>query len=124
MRFVFCVKDRGCEETEIARRAWDVEGTRKGEWFAGVDRFRACQFLQIALNQVGDPQEKSRPIGRRFFRPIWKSSLRRRGGKIDVATVAVCGLRIGLARGRLDVVEIFPADRLDKLAVDEVSNLD
>ena len=33
-------------------------------------------------------------------------------------------LRIRLARRRLDVVEIFAADRLNELAVDEVSDLE
>ena len=43
--------------------------------------------------------------------------------QLDIAAVAVRDLRIGLARRRLDVVEILAADRLNELAVDKVSDL-
>src|SRR6266699_1837905 len=48
--------------------------------------------------------------------------LRRGDGKIDITAIAIRDLRIRLPRRRFDVVEIFSADRLNKLAVNEVSN--
>src|SRR5262249_52272946 len=42
--------------------------------------------------------------------------------KINVVCVAVGHLRIGFTCGRLDVVEISAADRLDEFAVDEVAD--
>src|SRR6266550_8073949 len=43
--------------------------------------------------------------------------------KIDIATVAVRDLGIGLSCRRLDIAEVFSANRLNKLAVDEVIDL-
>src|SRR5205814_3179312 len=51
-----------------------------------------------------------------------KRLLRRGNCEIDFARIAVGDLRIGLSCSRLDVVEIFAADRVNELAVDEVLN--
>ena len=124
VRFGFGVQDRGREEAEIARGARNVEAARERERLARVDRLRARELLEIALDQVGDAQKNARPLRRRRARPIRERFLRRGDGQIDIATVAVGDLRIRFAGRRFDVVEIFPADRLNKLAVDEVLNLE
>ena len=59
VRFGFGVQDRGREEAEIARGARDVESARERERLAGVDRFGAREFFEIALDQIGDAQENA-----------------------------------------------------------------
>ena len=59
VRFRFGVKDRGREKAEIAGGPRNVERARERERLASVDRLRACEFLQISLNQIGDAEEKS-----------------------------------------------------------------
>ena len=114
------MQDRGREESKIAGGARNVERARERHWFASVDRLGACELFQITLNQVGDAQENFRALRRRFSRPFRKRLLRCSDGKVDIARVAVRDLRVGFSRCGFDVVEITPADRLNKLAVDEV----
>ena len=58
VRFGFRVQDRGGEEAEIARGARNVEGARERKRLAGIDRFGAREFFQIALDQVGDAEQE------------------------------------------------------------------
>src|ERR1051325_8043590 len=120
VRFVFGVENRGREETKVRDGAWNIERARERNRLAGVDRFRAREVFQIALNQIGDAKKNLRSLAGRFLRPIRKSFLRSRDGKIDILFSAVGDLRVRLAGRGLDVVEIFAAERLDELAVDEV----
>ena len=124
VRFRFGVENRRREKTEIAGRAWNVERARERHWFARVDRLSVCELFQIPLDQVGDAQENVRPLRRWCSRPIRERLFGRGHRKIDVPRVAVCDLRIGLSRGRLDVVEVPPAYWLNELAVDEAANLE
>ncbi len=113
----------GREEPKIGNGARNVEPARERERFAGVDRFRPRELLEIAFDQLCDAKKNFRALRGRFPRPINERLLRRSGGKIDIARVAVRDLRIRLARRRFDVVEIFSTDRLSKLAIDEISDL-
>src|SRR5205823_6104386 len=124
MRFVFRVKNRGGEETEIARGPRNIETAREGERLAGVDRFGARELFEIALDQIGDAQENARSIRRRRARPIRECFFRRGYGQLDIARVAVRNLRVGLPRRRFDIVEIFSADWRNELAIDEVFDLE
>jgi hypothetical protein len=71
-----------------------VETARERERFARVDRLGPREFLEIAFDQIGDTQENTRSLFRGFFRPIREGFFRRFNSKIDIATVAVCDLRI------------------------------
>ena len=122
VRLVLGVQDRGREEAEIARGARNIEAARERERFAGVDRFGSREFFEIALDQVGDAQENARPLRRRRARPFGKRFVCGGHGQFDIATVAIRDLRIRLAGGRLDIVEILAADRRNELAVDEVTD--
>src|ERR1044072_9672316 len=53
VRLGFSVQNRSGEEAEIARGPRYVEVAREGQGLAGVDRFRATEFLEIAFDQVG-----------------------------------------------------------------------
>ena len=117
------MQDRGREKAEICNSARNIERTRERQGFAGVDRFGTRQLLEIALDQIGDAQKNPRPLLRRRARPIRERLLRRGHGKIDIARVAVRNLRVRLSCRRLDIVEIFPANGVNELAVDEVFDL-
>ena len=86
------------------------------------DRFGPCEFFQIALDQLGDTEQKFRSLCRGFFRPINKRLLCRRDGGFDVARVAIRDLRIGFASRRLDIGKVLPGDWLCELTVDEVGS--
>ena len=45
-------------------------------------------------------------------------------GKVNIVRVAIRDLRVRLASRRFNVIEIFPADRFDELAVDKVADLE
>src|SRR3954452_20120165 len=122
--FVFGVENGGREKTKIARGAGNIQGPRKREGFAGIDRFRPGQLFQVALDQVGYAKKNLRPLLRGGFRPGGEGFLRSRHCELDVAAVAFRNLRIRLARRRFDVVEIFCADRLNELAIDEIADLE
>src|SRR5437588_2521254 len=124
VRFRFGVQDRGREEAEIAGGAWNVERSRKRERLPRIDRLSSRDLFEIALDQIGDAQKNPRPLLRRRARPIRERLLRRGHGKIDIAAVAVRGLRIRLSRRWLNVVQIFSTERPNKLAVDEILNLE
>ena len=124
VRFRFGVQDCGRKKAKVGHGARNVEPACERERLAGVDRFSPREFLEIALDQIGDAQEDARPFCRRFSRPIGERSLGRGYGKIDITTIAVRDLGIGLACRRFDVVEITPTERLNKLAVSEVLGLD
>ena len=124
VRFVLRVQDRRREEAEIAEAA------------RGMSRLRASESgLPVSIDSARASFSRSRSIRSAMRRRMRDRSaagvrdqlgerfLRRGDGQFDIATVAVRDLRIRLARRRLDVVEIFAADRLDELAVDEVLNL-
>ncbi len=57
-------------------------------------------------------------------RPLDERFLRGRHRKIDIARIAVGDLRVRLSRRRFDVVEIFSADRLNELTIDEITDLE
>src|SRR5439155_7176511 len=118
--FRFSVENCGREKTKIAGGPRNVEGVRKRERLTGVDRLCASEFLKVALDQISNAQKNTRPVRCRGLRPLYKRLLRRGNGEIDIARIAVSDLRIGPSCSRLDVVEIFAADRLHELAVDEV----
>ena len=59
MRFRLGMENRGREETEIARRARNIETAGKRERFAGIDRLGARELLEIPLDEVSDAQENS-----------------------------------------------------------------
>src|SRR5207249_8824240 len=122
MRFRFGVKNCGREKTKIAGGPRNIERACKRKWFTGVDRLCASEFLKIALDQIRNAQKNTRPVRCRGLRPHCKRLLRRGNGEIDIARIAVSDQRIGLSCSRLDVVEIFAADRVKELAVDEVLN--
>ena len=123
MRFVLGVQNCGREKAKVAGRSRNIERSREGQRLAGIDRFRTGEFFQIALDQVGDAQQDPGAIRRRCFRPSRKSSFGRSHGKLDVARLAIGNERIRFAGRRFDVIEIFSAERLDELAVDEVADL-
>src|SRR4051812_21668255 len=112
MRFVLRMKNRGSEEAEIAGRSRNIQRASERKRFTGVDRLRAREFLQIALDQIGDAQENARSVCCWSFRPGREGVLRSDHCQLDVARVAIRHLRVGLAGRWLDVVEIFAADRL------------
>src|SRR5205814_3878589 len=118
------VQDRGREKSEIAGRARNVERARERQWFTGVNRFSAREFLEIALDQVRDAQENFRSLRRWQARPLGKRLLGGGYGNLDIASIAVGDLRVGFASRRLDIIEKSATDRLDKLAINEISNLD
>ena len=53
------MQNRGREKAKIARGPWNIEAARERKRFAGIDRFRPREFLQIALDQIGDAQENA-----------------------------------------------------------------
>ena len=57
VRFVLGVENCRGEETKIARRSRYVERPRERERLTGINRFRAREFFQIALNQFRDAKE-------------------------------------------------------------------
>src|SRR5436305_3809109 len=120
MRFVLGVQNRRGEETEVRDGARNIESACERDRFAGVDRFRARELFQIALDQIRDAQKELRSLGRGFFRPVKKRLLSRGYGKIDILFSAIGDLRVGLSGSRLDVVEKFAALRLAEFAVDEI----
>jgi hypothetical protein len=123
MRFGFRVQNCRCKEAKIARGARNIQCARQRKRLARVDRFGARQFFQITLNQVGDTEQKFRSLCCGFFRPINKRLLCRRDSAFDVADVASRDLRIRFASRRLDIVEVFSADWLYELTVNEVLDL-
>src|SRR5947208_12518549 len=60
------MQDRSREESEICDRAWNIERARERNRLAGIDGFGARKFLQVAIDQIGDPQQKARTFGCRF----------------------------------------------------------
>src|SRR6266446_1977429 len=124
VRFRFGVKNRRGKKTEVGDGAWNVERSRKRERLPRIDRLGSRELLEIALDQIGDAQKNPRPLLRRRARPIRERFLRRGYCKIDIAAVAVRDLRIRLSRRRLNVVEIFSTERPNKLAVDEILNVE
>jgi len=124
VRFVLGVQDRGREKSEIAGRARNVQRARERDWFAGVDRFRAREFFQIALDQIGDAQKDLRSFLARCFGPVSECFLRRGDRKIDIFFSAIGDLRVRLAGRRLDVVQVLAGPWLAKLAVDKIQNLE
>ena len=118
------MQDRGREKSEIACRARNVERARERQWFAGVYGLSARKFVEIALDQICNAQQNFRALRRRRARPIDERPLSGGYGKLDITRVAVGNLRIRIASRWFDVVEVFGADRLDKLAIDKISNLD
>jgi hypothetical protein len=120
----FGVEDRGRKETKAARRSWNIESARDRERLPGVDRFSSRNYLQITLDQFSDAQKNACPFRRWFSRPIRKRRLRCRDCEIDITSVTSCHLRVWLSGRRFDVIEIFSADWLDKLAVDEIVDPD
>src|SRR5207248_10144826 len=113
-----------CEEAKVGNSARDVECASKRNWLASIDRLSLCELFQIALDQVGDAQKNCGTIRRRLLRPIGKRLLGCGNRKIDIVRVAVRHLRIRFASPRFNVVEVFSTDRLDKLAIDKVLNLE
>jgi molybdopterin molybdotransferase len=124
VRFRFGMQDRGCEKSKIADCARDVERTRERDRLTGIDRLRACKLLEIALDQISYPQQKTRAFACRLFGPIGKDLFSRSDREIDIAGVAVRHLRVGFASRRFNIVEISTANRLGKFAVDKILNLE
>src|SRR5205814_10246362 len=98
--------------------------TRQRDWFPGVNRSRSRKVFEIPFDQVGYPQEKTRTLGCRFFRPIAKCLLRCSDSKIDIVGIAVRDLRVRFASRRFDIVEISAGNRLDEFAINEVADLE
>jgi uncharacterized membrane protein YphA (DoxX/SURF4 family) len=122
VRFVFGVENCRREKTKVAGRPRNIERARKRNRFAGIDRLRARELFQIALDEIGNAQKDLRSFLARCFGPVGECILRRSHGKIDIFFPAVGNLRVRLAGRRLDIVEIFAADRLDELAIDVVTD--
>src|SRR5438034_168399 len=120
LRFRFRMQDRSREESEVCDGPRNIERARERNRLASIDRLSTREFLQVAFDQIGDPQQITRTFGCRLVRPIVKSFLRCSDRKIDIVRVTVRHLRIRFASRRFDVVEIFATDRLKKLAVDEI----
>src|SRR5688572_31761122 len=118
------MQNSGGEEAEIAGRPRNVEAPRQRKRLAGIDRFGARELLEIALNEIGNPQKKPGPVGRRRAGPFRKRLLSRGHGQFDVAAIALRDLRIRLAGRWLDVLQVFSAGGLDESAVDEVADLE
>ena len=96
MRFRFGVQNRGREEAKVRDGARNIQRTRERNRLASIDRFGAREFLQIAIDQLSDSQQKARTFGRRFFRPIAKRFLRRVDRKIDIAASLSATCEYGL----------------------------
>src|SRR5882757_5831430 len=105
---------------------WRIAVAKKRKLLAALGmssvRASASEFLKVALNQIRNPQKNRRPVRRGHLRPPCKCFFRCSDGEIDIARITVSDLRIGLSCSRLDVVEIFAADRVNELSFDEVLN--
>src|SRR5439155_18466952 len=75
------------------------------------------------FDQIGDTEQNFRALYCGRARPIRECILCCGHGKIDIGSIAIGDLGIRFARRRLNIVEIFPAERFNELAVDEISNL-
>ena len=67
-----CASDSVCRIAVAKNRklrdgARNIQCTRERNRLASVDRFGAREFLQVALDQIGDPQQKVRALGCRFL---------------------------------------------------------
>ena len=101
----------------------NVLGGGSGYAFASLPP-NAREFFKIALDQIGDTQQKFRPLGRGFPRPIGKGFFRRTDSAFDVTRVTIGNLRVRPAGRRFKVVEVSPADRLNEFAANKIANLD
>src|SRR5207247_387516 len=117
---------------DIEHAVWQTGLTRN---LAQHESGHRCQLARLRDGRVADGNCGRDFPAQQIKRKIpWRNQARdaawlaRRVGrghrKIDVPRVAVCDLRIGLSRGRLDVVEVPPAYWLNELAVDEAANLE
>ena len=118
------MQDGSGEKSKIAGRAWNIHRAGQRKRFTRVDRFRACQLLKVALDQIGNAQENARAVGRWYARPFRERFLRRGDSEIDIPIITVRDLAVRFSRRGLDIVEIFSSNRLNELTVDEVGNLE
>ena len=111
------------EEVEVLHRAGDVYRLRGGERLSRIDRFRAGELLQIALDQAREPAQELRSLRGRRRRPGGKRAERCRHRPIDVPAVGAGDARVRLAGRGIDVVQPLPAGGGRMPSVDEVQDV-
>ena len=123
VRLVFRMQNRGSEKAKIGNRARNLEHLCERNRFAGIDRFGAREFCQIALDQIGNAKNDPRALLGRCARPVAECLVGRGHSELHIAEIAVGNVRVGFARCRLDVLQILPAGRANEIAADEVRDL-
>ncbi len=118
------VQDGRREEAKVLNRPGDVHRAGERERLTGVDRLEPGELVDVGLDQVGEPKQDPAALRGGRDRPPPEGPPRRRDGGLDVDPITVGHSPAHGARRGVEVVEVRPPHRLDRLAVDEVPDVD
>ncbi len=112
--------DRRREIAEVIGRQRDVGGQRLPDRLAVLPALGDGEHLPVRVDGVGDRVQHLGALGRRRLAPVGSGRVRRVQGVLDVLRRGLGDLADRPRRGRAQVDPVFPVDRRQPLAADEV----
>ena len=98
----------------------DIRGAREVEGFTVIDGFGALEFGAAGFDEITEPVHHRGALGERCIAPCREGAVGAGDGEVEVSRIGIWDLRISVAGGGFDSIEILAAKGGGEFAIDKV----